>query len=421
MTLFRKPIPVEEAVKRGMEVQQITKEEMVTLEESAGRVLAKDMYAPHPVPWFLRSPYDGYAVNAEATKAAGENSPIWLEVLGTIGAGDVWEGTVEINQAVKIMTGAAVPKGATAIIMRELTLEEVREGKTYVRIKRRLKDGENVSQIGEDMKEGQLLVHKGTFINAGVAALLATFGYETVPVCKKPRVGIIATGNELLNLGEELQPGKIRNSNAYMLQAQVIRSGAEPVYFGKVGDTFESTVQVMEKAMKETDLVLTTGGVSVGDFDYIPKAYEALGAKLLFNKIAMRPGSVTSAATAGDKLLFGLSGNPSACYVGFELFARPVIRTMLNMDKPYLQKIQAMLKTDIVKANPFNRYVRSKLSFSEGRTYVEPSGRDKSNMVSSLAGANCLAVLPGGTRGWEAGSIVDVLLLDDQEGMAIWE
>lgn len=421
MNIFRKPIPVHEAVHRIMEVSQQSTEEHISLDNSYTKVLAHDLYAPHPIPWFVRSPYDGYAVQSESTRQAGETTPVWLELLGTIGAGDVWEGILGEGQAVKIMTGAAIPDGADAVIMRELTKEEERNGKVFVQIKREMKKGENVVQIGEDMQKGQLLVRKGTVINAGVIALLATFGYETVPVCRKPKVGIIATGTELLNPGEPLQPGKIRNSNAYMLHAQIKRSGANPISFGKVEDTFEGTLEKMEEALQEVDILVTTGGVSVGDFDYIPKAYEAMGAKLLFNKIAMRPGSVTSAAVLGNKVLLGLSGNPSACYVGFELFARPIIRTMLRMEKPYLQKIQAVLKTDIVKANPFSRFVRSKLSFSEGHVYVEPSGTDKSNIVSSLPKANCLLILPGGTRGWTAGSMVDVLLLDDQEGSNTWE
>ncbi|MFX3623717.1 MAG: gephyrin-like molybdotransferase Glp [Ectobacillus sp.] len=421
MTMLRKPIPVAEAVKRVMEFARPIEEEYVPLAASVNRVLARDLHAPHPIPWFLRSPYDGYAICADSTAGAGEENPVWLEVLGTVAAGDIWNGELQQGQAVRIMTGGAIPNGADAVIMRELTKEEEHGGKTFVQIKRKIKSGENICQIGEDMQEGELLVEKGTFINAGVIALLATFGYEQVPVQRKPKVAVIATGSELLDTGEPLRPGKIRNSNAFMLQAQIMRSGAEPLMMGKVEDTFESTLNMVKAALEQADIVITTGGVSVGDFDYIPKVYEALGAQLLFNKIGMRPGSVTSAAVLGNKLLLGLSGNPSACYVGFELYARAVIRTMLGMKKPYLQRTQATLKTDILKANPFDRFVRSKLSFSEGRLYVEPSGKDKSNIVSSLADASCLMVLPGGTRGWQAGSSVDILLLEEQEGDAQWQ
>ena len=163
-------------------------------------------------------------------------------------------------------------------------------------------------------------------------------------------------------------------------------------------------------------MLITTGGVSVGDFDLLPEIYEKLGAEVLFNKVAMRPGSVTTVAQKEGKILFGLSGNPSACYVGFELFARPMIRSMLFCEKEHLRKEKALLQTDFPKANPFTRFVRSALSVLDGQLVVEPSGMDKSNIVMSLSGANSFIVLPGGTRGYTAGEKVDVLLLEDTMG-----
>jgi molybdopterin molybdotransferase len=168
--------------------------------------------------------------------------------------------------------------------------------------------------------------------------------------------------------------------------------------------------------MEECDAVITTGGVSVGDFDYLPEIYKRLKADVLFNKIAMRPGSVTTVAVANEKLLFGLSGNPSACYVGFELYVRPIIRYWLHSPRPFLRVGQAFLQSDFPKANPFNRFVRSKISFEEGKLQVNPVGLDKSSVVTSLSLSDCLMVLPGGTRGYKKGDLVDVILLDDQTG-----
>ncbi|MFK4997841.1 molybdopterin-binding protein [Bacillus sp. N9] len=167
---------------------------------------------------------------------------------------------------------------------------------------------------------------------------------------------------------------------------------------------------------------MTTGGVSVGDFDYLPEIYRRFGANLLFNKIAMRPGSVTSCGVVGDTLLFGLSGNPSACYIGFELFVRPIVRYWLYSDRPYLRKITGKLKTDFPKPNPFSRFVRSKLLYEDGAILAEPVGLDKSGVVTSLAWADCLTVLSGGTRGYQAGDSVDILLLEDEQGSEIaWQ
>src|SRR5690606_1386170 len=167
------------------------------------------------------------------------------------------------------------------------------------------------------------------------------------------------------------------------------------------------------------DMLITTGGVSVGDFDYLPAIYEKLDASVLFNKIAIRPGRVTTVAQLNGKLMFGLSENLTACYVGLELFVRPVVRTRFFSKNPYLLKMKAILDADFPNPNPFTRFVRSKISFSEGNIVVTPSGLDKSNVVTSLAGANAFMVLPGGTRGFGKGDEVDVLYLDDQEG-SMW-
>ena len=220
----------------------------------------------------------------------------------------------------------------------------------------------------------------------------------------------------LLEVGDPLEPGKIRNSNSHMIMAQIERAGAEVRFFGNLPDELDTCLKAISKAIPQVDLLITTGGVSVGDFDLLPEIYEKLGAEVLFNKVAMRPGSVTTVAQHNGKLLFGLSGNPSACYVGFELFARPIIRMMLFSDKPHLRKEKAILQADFPKANPFTRFVRSALSVLDGRLVVEPSGMDKSNIVMSLSGANSFILLPGGTRGFTSGEVVDVLLLEDTIG-----
>ncbi len=415
----RTPIPVPEAVSRVMEFAGTGTKELVPIEASYGRFLAEDLIADHDVPHFNRSPYDGFALRSADTIDARQDHPIEFEVIEEIGAGSIATKKVDAFQAVRIMTGAQMPAECDAVVMLELTNEYERNGKKYMSIKRPFKSGDNVSFQGEDTKKDSVLVEKGIFINPGVKALLATFGYHQVEVAKKPVIGIYATGTELLDVNEELLPGKIRNSNSYMVSAQIERVGAKPNYFGKLSDDFDLCYEAIKNALDEVDILITTGGVSVGDYDYLPAIYEKLGAEVLFNKIAMRPGSVTTVAQLNGKLLFGLSGNPSACYVGFELLVRPVVRTRLYSNHPHLLKIQAELNADFPKPNPFTRFVRSRISFSDGKILVAPSGLDKSNVVSSLAGANALMVLPGGTRGFGKGDEVDVLLLEDQEG-SMW-
>lgn len=415
----RTPVPVGEAVKKVMAYSILGKKERVSINESYGRYLSEDLVATSDVPHFNRSPYDGFAIRSIDSANASLTNPIEFEVVDHIGAGYVSDKEISEYQAVRIMTGAQMPMNCDAVVMLELAKTSEKNGKPYMSIKRAYKPGDNVSFAGEDAKKGEVLVKKGTKINPGILAMLATFGYKDVAVAKKPVIGLFATGTELLEVEDELQPGKIRNSNTHMIIAQIERAGAEVRYFGKLPDEFDLCYESIKNALKDVDLLITTGGVSVGDFDYLPQIYKKLEAEVLFNKVAMRPGSVTTVAYLGGKILFGLSGNPSACYVGFELFARPIIRTMLYCPKPHLRKEKAVLDVDFPKANPFTRFVRSKVTIAEGKLIAAPSGVDKSNIVMSLAGANSFIILPGGTRGYEANTIVDVLLLEDDEG-SVW-
>ncbi|MGI8385452.1 molybdopterin molybdotransferase MoeA [Robertmurraya sp. P23] len=412
----RTPIQVGEAVKKVMSYFLPGKQELVSINESYGRYLSEDLVSTSDVPHFNRSPYDGFAIRSVDSANASLSNPVEFEVVDHIGAGYVSNKEIGEFQAVRIMTGAQMPMNCDAVVMLELAKTSEKNGKSYMSIKRSYKPGDNVSFAGEDAKKGEVLVKRGTKINPGIQAMLATFGYKDVPVAKKPIIGLFATGTELLEVEDELQPGKIRNSNTHMIIAQIERSGAEVRYFGKLPDDFELCYESIRSAIVEVDLLITTGGVSVGDFDYLPQIYKKLGADVLFNKVAMRPGSVTTVAHLDGKILFGLSGNPSACYVGFELFARPIIRTMLYCPKPHLRREKAVLEVDFSKANPFTRFVRSKVTIADGKLVAAPSGVDKSNIVMSLAGANSFIILPGGTRGYEANTIVDVLLLEDYEG-----
>ncbi|MED0903384.1 molybdopterin molybdotransferase MoeA [Bacillus nitratireducens] len=412
----RKPIPVAEAVARVMEYAHQGEIEKVSLIDSYGRTLGEDVIADHDVPHFDRSPYDGFAIRAEDTKEANSSNPIQFEVIGEIGAGSVFREEVKAFQAVRIMTGAEIPAGCNAVVMLELTEGFEENEKTYMTLKRSFDAGDNISFQGEDVKQNAILVKKGTSINPGVAALLATFGYSSVHVVRQPVIGIITTGSELLEVHEQLKEGKIRNSNSYMIAAQVERAGGIVRYYGQFVDELETCYNTVKKAMKEVDILITTGGVSVGDYDYLPAIYERLRANVLFNKIAMRPGSVTTVAELEGKLLFGLSGNPSACYVGYELYVRPVIRTYLHRKDPHVYRAEAILQKDFPKANPFTRFVRGRVEIVNGQLQVTPVGLDKSSAISSLAEANACIVLPGGTRGFEAGIIVSVLLLESNIG-----
>lgn len=221
----RTPIPVDEAVRRVCHFQKQGETEWVALEDSLHRFLAEDITADHHVPAFDRSPYDGFAVRACDTAEASRENPVRFEVIDHIGAGAVSEKKLGPFQAVRIMTGAQIPEGADAVVMIELTQTFEENGKSFMSLKRRFQTGDNISKTGEDAQKGSVLLRKGTRVTPGVTALLATFGYASVPVVRKPVVGIIATGTELLNTSDPLEPGKIRNSNASMVYAQAIEAG----------------------------------------------------------------------------------------------------------------------------------------------------------------------------------------------------
>lgn len=411
----RQPISVVEAVKRVTRNRLKRKEETVHISVSDNRRLAEAIVAQHPIPNFDKSPYDGFAIRSEDTIGARE-SPVQFTVIENIGAGQIPQKPLQKNEATRIMTGAQIPEGADCVAMFEMCHTFESGGQSYMLLAQEMKRGENVIYKGSEVAHHETLVEPGTLINPGVKALLATFGYSEVKVAKKPVVGIIATGSELLDVDEPLAPGKIRNSNAYMIASQVIRAGGDYRYFGKLVDEFDQSYRMIKTKLEEVDMLITTGGVSVGDFDLMPAIYEKLGAQVLFNKVAMRPGSVTTVAVKDGKLLFGLSGNPSACYVGFELFARPIIRHALYSETPFLQRIKATLAEDFPKSNPFTRYVRSFIVLTDGVVKVFPAGMDKSNVVSSLAKTTGLMILPSGTSDYRAGDQVEVLLLDDAEG-----
>ncbi|WP_440857776.1 molybdopterin molybdotransferase MoeA [Staphylococcus shinii] len=406
----RNPIPVREAINRVVNQNIYTKQIEVPLENSANYILAEDIVATYEIPRFNKSPYDGFALRSKDTEGANGNHRITFTVIDHIGAGSVSEKEVGPFEAVRIMTGAEMPKGADAVVMLEQTVED----KQSFTIRKSFDINENVSLKGEETQIGDIVLNKGQQINPGGIAVLATYGYTHVKVFDKPSIGIIATGSELLEVGDELEPGKIRNSNGPMIVALSQKLSLDVASYQIQEDDLKSSIQVVRDAMSKHDIVITTGGVSVGDFDYLPQIYDAINAKVLFNKIAMRPGSVTTVAVADGKYLFGLSGNPSACFTGFELYVKPAVLHMMGATAIYPQIIQATLMEDLTKANPFTRFVRATATFNGKAMTVVPSGFNKSGAVVAIAHSNAMIMLPGGTRGYQKGYTVDVILTESQ-------
>ncbi|MFQ3839674.1 molybdopterin molybdotransferase MoeA [Staphylococcus pseudoxylosus] len=406
----RNPIPVREAIERVVSQDIYTKQIEVPLENSVNYILAEDIVATYEIPRFNKSPYDGFALRSIDTEGASGNHRITFNVIDHIGAGSVSEKEVGPFEAVRIMTGAEMPKGADAVVMLEQTVEDEQS----FTIRKSFTANENVSLKGEETQIGDTVLNKGQQINPGAIAVLATYGYTQVKVFDKPSIGVIATGSELLKVGDDLEPGKIRNSNGPMIAALSQTFNLDVASYQIQEDDLKSSIQVVKDAMSKHDIVITTGGVSVGDFDYLPQIYDEINAEVLFNKIAMRPGSVTTVAVADGKYLFGLSGNPSACFTGFELYVKPAVLHMMGATAIYPQMVQATLMEDLTKANPFTRFVRATATFNGKSMTVVPSGFNKSGAVVAIAHSNAMIILPGGTRGYQKGYTVDVILTESQ-------
>lgn len=408
----RDAIPVEEAMRRIAERIGFAGIERVPLAEAFGRRLAEPVFADAPLPHFRRSGLDGYAVRADDTAGASPSSPARLDIIESVPCGAMPRKAVAPGTAVRIMTGAAVPEGADAVVMLEMVETETKDGRSYALVSRPMNEGANITPIGGETAAGELLLGQGRVIGAGETAVLAAFGHSTVQIARSPKVAIIATGAELLpaDSPSPLAPGRIRDSNSAMVAALVREAGGTPLLYGTVADDPGEAASIVLPALGETDVVVTTGGVSVGDYDVMTEFCRRWDGELLFHKVAMRPGSPTSAGIREGRPLFMLSGNPGACYVGFELFVRDALLRMQGASEPSLRPILAVLAEGEYAGIAYRRYVRGFCIAGEGTVRAKPAGADKSSHLVSLPGTDCLIVIPPGGRGVKAGETVNVLV-----------
>ncbi|RUT35902.1 molybdopterin molybdenumtransferase MoeA [Paenibacillus zeisoli] len=409
--LHRNAIQVQEAQAIIQSHVQLGDCEHVDLSEAKGRYLAEDIMAPHPYPHFRRSGMDGFAIISGDTAGSSTENPVWLEVVDEIPAGSLPSVALVPGTVSRIMTGAKVPDEADAVIMFEMTETVVNQGRTTIQVKREIEAGKNVTPVGLELREGDLILEKGTFLSTGEISVLATFGVHQVSVFKRPTVAIFSTGSELLGVEEAIQDGKIRNSNTYMLASQVRDAGGDPIILDAIQDDLQIAKQRVEEAFHFYDIVVTTGGVSVGDFDIMADLVRGDEVTMLFNKVTMRPGSVTTAAVKEGKLLFALSGNPGACFVGFELFVRPALGLMQGSKQPFLTELTAVLGRSYEKINNFTRFVRGSLSIVDAQLVATPASLDESNVMITIKDSDCLIVVPPSSGVLNAGDKVKILRL----------
>jgi len=410
---------VEQALELVLSFVSPLPSERVPLLEALNRVLAEDAASDIDVAPFDNSAMDGFAVRAADTAGASEESPVELEVIAHIAAGDYWEGEVGPGQAARIMTGAPVPVGADAVVMVERTRPTNGDGGIGSTVAFELEPrlGEHIRRRGEEVRAGDVVVSAGDVIGAAGIGLLAATGHNTVAVCRRPRVAVLSTGSELVEVAEKPGPGKIRNSNSDSIAAQVIAAGGIPVRYGIVPDDMEATRAAFKIAAEECDFILTSGGVSVGDFDFVKPVLEEMG-ELTFCKVKMRPGNPQTLGTIEGVPFFGLPGNPTSTYVGFEIFVRPALRAMQGFSALGRPVTVARLSHDVKKKQDRRYYLRGRCDLAaDGSGYEATlSGSQSSALLTAAHRGNCFVVLPEGDGVFPAGTQVDCVRLDMEEG-----
>ena len=408
-------ISVEEAREAVLSRIQRLPAEQVDLLDTFGRVLAEDIVSDIDVSPFDNSAMDGYAVRAADVAGASEQSPVVLKVVDHIAAGAFPEIEVTEGQTSRIMTGAPTPVGADSVVMVERTraLEEQGGVGGTVAILAPVRVGENVRRRGEDVKKGETVLAAGEVVSPAAVGLMAAMGHSRVSVYRRPRVAVVATGDELVSVDTVPTLGKIRNSNSYSIAAQVLAAGGEPHILPVARDNEADTRAILSRA-PEYDLMVTTGGVSMGDFDVVKDVLSDIG-KMDFWKVAMRPGAPQTYGTIGGTPFFGLPGNPTSTMVGFELFVRPAMRKMaglVTLDRP---QVTAVLAHDVKKKSDRRYFMRARLTPAAGGYSVSLSGAQSSAMLTPMHHANCLVSLPEGTSFAAAGTEVICIRLDIEE------
>lgn len=399
---------IEEAVKRIIaEINPIRESETVPLDQACGRVLAEKIAAPFAVPHFPKSAMDGYAVCAESVKDASEENPVHLRVIGEILAGDVWDEELSNDidktaSAVRVMTGALVPDGFDAVVKQE----DTDYGESEVLIRHGVEPYMNYCKVGEDIAAGSTVLPAGRKLGRVEAGVLASLGISEVPVVRRPDVTVISTGSELKSLsgadasGTAPGQGKIYNSIYHTLSASLTQAGFSAA--GRVvPDETVAIAETIKQALAVSDVVITTGGVSVGKRDLLPEVLETLGAERVFAGVNIQPGTPTIGSVLNGKAILSLSGNPYAALVNFDLYFWPLAAKLTGCDAYLPKREKAVLKSEYPKVNRLRRFVRAR---AEEGTVTLPAKSHASSVLSNLLDCNCyidlnenMKVSPGDT------------------------
>jgi len=420
-------ISVEEALEKILSYADVLEEEPVPILDSLGQVLAEDITSSIDIPPLDNAAMDGYAIQAGDTANASGESPAFLRVVDTVIAGAISEKEVRLGTAIRIMTGAPVPKGADSVVRFEDTDEVQREksASDEIGILCKIKTGINIRRAGEDISRGSLVLRKGTVIRPAEVGVLASLGKSQIRAIRRPVVAVLATGNELVEINKPLPAGKIYNSNTYSVAALVQRYGGKPKLLGIALDSEESLVDKLRQGL-DADLLITSGGVSAGDYDMVKDVLVKEG-EISFWTVRMKPGKPLAFGTikGSDKKgavknipHLGLPGNPVSSMVTFELFARPAIFKMMgkkNLAKPM---VEAEIEEPVINTDGRRVYTRAIVTKRGTKYYARPTGPQGSGILTSMSLANGLVIVPEDRAEVKAGEVAQVIMLDWNEELS---
>jgi molybdopterin molybdotransferase len=402
---------VQEASARVLAGIRALAAEPIPLREALGRVLAENVHSPIEHPPWDNSSMDGYAVRAADVLAAAPNAPITLRVLETVRAGQLPSSDVQPGTAVRIMTGAPIPRGADSVVR----VEDTDGGERQVEIRDGRDAGRNVRPRGEDLQVGGLAVARGTVLGPAQIGVLASVGCATIQVHRRPRVAVLSSGDELVDIDrfDAVRRGeKIVSSNSYTLVNSVRAAGGDAVDLGTVPDDPVAYAERLAGA-RGCDLLITSGGVSVGAFDFTKDVLRSLGAELHLWRVAMRPGAPVGFGTLGEQPWLGLPGNPVSALVTFELFARPLIRRQRGEARPFRRAVEVRVRDEVSIQAPLTHFMRAIIEWERDGAWARLTGPQGSGLLTSMARANALLVVPPDRPTIHAGESARAMLLGE--------
>lgn len=405
---MRQMVPLEEANDLLLRLVHPLEEIEVDLLEAQGMALARDVAADQPFPPFDRSPLDGFALRAADTTGCTREKPCSLQVIETIGAGHTATREVAPGTAIGIATGAPVPRGADCVVR----FEDTRRNGDRVLVQISLNPGQNVVRTGKEFAAGDSLLRSGKTIDPAAIGILASLGRKTVAVHRRPRVAVFSTGDELVPLGQELPYGKIYASNRHAVAAQVREAGGEAILLDSAPDREDMVAACFVQGLAETDMVISTGGASVGKRDVVKDAMRKAGAELIFWKAAFKPGTAVVFGFFNGRVLAGLSGNPSAGMVAFALLVRPLLRRLGGHQKLFLPRLEGYLSQDYPKGAKARHFVQAR-TWWQNQVMTCPVSLHSSGAFHSTIDSNSLIDLPAGHAPLQSGERVSLLLLGE--------